>query len=87
MKSELEKRILKCLNNVLSTQVDTLEPERRLREDFGMDSLALVVFQVEIEEEFRFTFDPIEDDFEKSLKLVEVCTVIWKIRGKLWIIE
>ncbi len=70
MKSELEKRILKCLNNVLSIPVDTLELERNLREDFGMDSLILVVFQVEIEEEFRFTFDPIEDDFEK---IFETC--------------
>lgn len=61
----IEERVLNCLNKVLSTAVDTLEPERKLREDLGMDSLALVMFQVEIEEEFRFTFDPIEDDFEK----------------------
>lgn len=65
MKTELEKRILGCLNKVLSAPVDNLEQETNLRDGLEMDSLAMVLFQVEIEEEFRFTFDPIEDDFER----------------------
>ena len=47
---ELEERILNCLNKVISTSIDILEPEKKLREDFGMDYVDLVMFQVEIEE-------------------------------------
>ncbi|MBD5450898.1 MAG: acyl carrier protein [Lachnospiraceae bacterium] len=65
MKTELKNRILGCLGKVLSTSIDTLEPEINLRDELGMDSLAMVMLQVQIEEEFRFTFDPIEDDFER----------------------
>lgn len=65
MSMELEKRVLKCLNKVLSAPVEVLDPEMNLRDDLGLDSLNMVMLQVEIEEEFRFTFDPIEDDFEK----------------------
>ena len=65
MKTELEKRILGCMGKVLSTSMDTLELEINLRDDLGMDSLTMVMLQVQIEEEFRFKFDPIEDDFER----------------------
>lgn len=65
MKTELEKRVLKCLNKAISAQMETLDPETELRAGLEMDSLHMVLLQVEIEEEFRFTFDPIEDDFEK----------------------
>lgn len=65
MKTGLEKQVLKCLNKVLSSPVETLDPETDLRSGLELDSLNMVMLQVEIEEEFRFTFDPIEDDFEK----------------------
>lgn len=77
---ELEERILNCLNKVISTSIDILEPEKKLREDFGMDSVDLVMFQVEIEEEFRFEFDPIKDDFEK---IFESCGSLYQyLKGK-----
>ncbi len=65
MKTELEKRMLECLSRVCSTSLESLEPEINLRDGLELDSLAIVMLQVEIEEEFRFTFDPIEDDFER----------------------
>lgn len=68
MKTELKKRMLECINRVRSTSLETLEPEINLRDGLELNSLAIVMLQVEIEEEFRFTFDPIEDDFEKIFK-------------------
>lgn len=65
MRTMLEKRVLKCLNKVLSIPVETLNPETNLRSGLELDSLNMVMLQVEIEEEFRFAFDPINDDFEK----------------------
>ena len=71
MRTELKERILGCLGKVLSISVETLEPRINLRDELGMDSLAMVMLQVEIEEEFRFTFDPIEDDFERIFETFE----------------
>lgn len=65
MRTILEKRVLKCLNKVLSTPVEALAPETNLRFGLELDSLNIVMLQVEIEEEFRLAFDPINDDFEK----------------------
>lgn len=65
METELKKRVLGCLNKVLPVPVEALEPEMNLRDGLEMDSMAIVMLQVEIEEEFQFTFDPIEDDFER----------------------
>lgn len=65
MDMELERRVLKCLNKVLSTPVEALDSKVNLRTGLELDSLNMVMLQVEIEEEFRFTFDPIEDEFEK----------------------
>lgn len=47
---------------------DYIEPileESRLKEDLQLDSLMLVVLQVEVEDTFRFRFDNFSDDFEK----------------------
>lgn len=65
LSTELEKRVLKCLNKVIVAPVEALDFETSLRAGLELDSLKMVMLQVEIEEEFRFTFDPIEDDFEK----------------------
>lgn len=70
MKNEVEKRILECLNRVLSAPVETLGPEVNLRDELEMDSMTMVMFQVEIEETFQFTFDPIEDDFGKIFETI-----------------
>ena len=50
--------------------------ESRLREDLGMDSLNLVLLQVELESVFGFTFDPLDDDFRRSSKLLGLCTAM-----------
>ncbi len=42
-----------------------LSEQSRLKEDLQMDSLMLVVFQVEVEDRFRFRFDNFTDDFEE----------------------
>jgi acyl carrier protein len=39
------------------------ETQARLREDLGLDSLHLVEFQVAIEDAFRVTFDPADEEF------------------------
>lgn len=40
-----------------------IQPATRLQEDLGMESLQLVMLQVALEDTFRFTFDPLRDDF------------------------
>lgn len=70
MKNEVEKRILECLNRVLSVSVETLGTEVNLRDELEMDSMTMVMFQVEIEETFQFTFDPIEDDFGEIFETI-----------------
>lgn len=77
MKTELEKRVLECLNRAHSVPVEDLKPEANLRDWLEMDSLEMVMLQVEIEEEFQFTFDPIEDDFEKIFETFgSLCTYL-----------
>lgn len=65
MARALENIVLDCLNRVLSHPVESVAAETNLRDGLEMDSLTLVLLQVELEEEFRFIFDPIEDDFEQ----------------------
>lgn len=67
----MEERILKCFENALETPVSHLEPETRLQEDLEMDSLKLVLLQIALEEEFRFTFDPVKDDFSSIFSTVK----------------
>lgn len=65
MKTDLEKRVLGCINRVLFTSMETLEPEINLKDGLEMDSAAMIMLHVEIEDEFQFMFDALEDDFEK----------------------
>lgn len=37
--------------------------DMRLREDIGLDSIDLVVLQVEIEDQWDIRFNPLDDDF------------------------
>lgn len=42
-----------------------------LREDVGLDSIDLVVLQVELEDRLHIRFDPLEDEFSKIFYNIE----------------
>ncbi len=53
------------------TDADSILAEHRLRDDLGLDSLAMVNLQVIIEDEFDMRFDPIETDLAEVFETVE----------------
>lgn len=63
MAEMLELRVKKCMEKVLERQLEEMSSDCSLQDDLEMTSLNLVMLQVEIEEEFKFIFDPLEDDF------------------------
>ena len=49
---------------------DDMSAQHDLREDLGLDSLAMVDLIVALEDEFDLYFDPIEMDLEKAFETV-----------------
>ena len=65
MNQSLFDEVVFCIQKACEGAVGEVHLESRLREDLGMDSLNLVLLQVELESVFGFTFDPLDDDFRK----------------------
>lgn len=71
------KTMLKLMQQILVnnfdwlTDADSILAEHRLRDDLGLDSLAMVNLQVIIEDEFDMRFDPIETDLAEVFETVE----------------
>lgn len=63
MDTNLFEMIKECIEKVLERSLSQLTYETSLREDLEMDSLQIVLLQVELEDEFSISFDPIDDDF------------------------
>ena len=63
MDQAIMNKIKQCVEAALERSVDNLEPSMSLSDDLEMESLQMVLFQVELEDTFGISFDPIEDDF------------------------
>lgn len=63
-------KLIKCIKKVCGNELDEINAGSRLQEDLGMGSLQLVMLEVELEEAFCFTFDPL-DDFKNIFRTVE----------------
>lgn len=70
MNEEIFNRIKQCILQNCEDSSLKISSESSLREDLKMDSLHLVMLQIALEEEFCFTFDPLEDDFHEILNTV-----------------
>jgi acyl carrier protein len=49
---------------------DQIQPEHRLQEDLGLDSLAMVDLMVAIEDNLDVYFDPVQLDLETAFETV-----------------
>lgn len=77
MDQGLLDRVADCIESACEGSVSGMRPESRLREDLHMESLQLVLLQVELESAFGFTFDPLDDDFREIFRTVEsVCRYV-----------
>lgn len=65
MDQKLFNKVVSCIQAACEGNVGEVRPESRLQEDLDMESLQLIMLQVELESAFHFTFDPLDDDFRK----------------------
>ncbi|MBR4318421.1 MAG: acyl carrier protein [Oscillospiraceae bacterium] len=63
MEQETLEIIKKCVEKALEKNVPELHFEMSLSDDLEMESLQIVMLQVELEDAFGISFDPMEDDF------------------------
>ena len=69
----MNNEILEGVKNVIEEIVhrnyidfdQQITKDMALREDIGLDSIDLVVLQIEIEDRWNMRFDPLEDDFSR----------------------
>lgn len=71
MDQNLFNKVVGCIQTACEGHVGEVRPEKRLQEDLNMESLQLVLLQVELEIAFGFTFDPLEDDFRQIFHTAE----------------
>lgn len=70
-------RIKSCVEHVLEHSLEQFPPGAHLQDDMGMESMELVLLQVELEQEFQVTFDPITDNFFEIFQTVDtLCSAI-----------
>ena len=54
-----------------------------LKDDLGLDSIDLVILQVELEDKFRIRFEPLEDNFSKIFYSIKtLCDCLEKKIGE-----
>lgn len=83
-KNEKEnKKMLEKLKEMLADQlkmdVDTIDPEKNLKDDLGVDSLDLFEFVMACEEEFDVEIDT--EEVSNFTNLKEVAEYLEKIKG------
>ena len=71
MNKEIEQKLLKLICENIGCEIDRLRDKSILLEELGYDSITKIQLQVEIEDEFEFLFDPLEDDFDEIFSSVE----------------
>lgn len=63
-------RIKKCVEAALECQVEQFYANMSLTDDLDMESLQIVTLQIELEDEFNISFDPLEDDFFEIFRTI-----------------
>lgn len=90
VRNEICEQCISLLHNILMKQrgvilLPKISESSRLKEDLQMDSLLLIMLQVELEDTFQFRFDYYEDDFEEIFQSVRtICDYIERhLKGEL----
>lgn len=69
MKIQILEETVSVIREVLRRQqkesAGEMPASALLRDDLGLDSIDLVILQVELEDRFQIRFDPLEDDFSR----------------------
>ena len=91
MRKRIEKKVLELVYETIDkgedVPGDVLADRESMLMDLGYDSISMIHLQVEIEDEFRFMFDPKEDDFEEIFSTVgKLCDyVVQRVKSeKSW---
>lgn len=71
MDKKIEEKLLKLVCGIIGCEMDQLNDKSVLLEDLGYDSITKIQLQVEIEDEFEFLFNPLEDDFDDIFSSLE----------------
>lgn len=70
MRRKIEKKIQELIFHTIHEEEKLVVDRNESLIALGYDSISMIHLQVEIEDEFRFMFDPIEDDFEQIFSSV-----------------
>lgn len=79
MNNDIYKKVIACAEEACETEFKEISLASRLRDDLQMDSLQLVMFQVNLENEFAFYFDPMEELATIFNTIESVCEYIEKL--------
>lgn len=79
-KNEIFQKVQLIIRQCSDEELKKINMEDSFRENLGFDSVQMVNFQICLEDEFEFIFDPIEDDFEEIFKRVKnVCDYLERL--------
>ena len=73
-------KVQDILMQQLQVNRDQINPEARIMEDLGADSLDMVEIAMKAEEEFNFTLP--DDEAEKIVTVDDLCEAVGKLLGR-----
>lgn len=71
MSDQIKSRTCGLISRIIGCSVGEIQDNTLLQKDLGYDSISIIELQVEIEDEFGFLFDVVEDDFDKIFYSLE----------------
>lgn len=76
MNKEIYEKVITCIEDACEMKFADIKASSRLREDLQMDSLKMIIFQIRLEDEFLFSFDPMEEMTDIFFSVESVCKYI-----------
>ena len=76
MNSDIMKRVINILSNNERFKSSEVNYDLNLIKDLGFDSLDIMKFIVELEDEFNIMFEPEEVEYENIINIKNLCDLI-----------
>ena len=76
MNSDIMKRVINILSNNERFKSSEVNYDLNLIKDLGFDSLDIMKFIVELEDEFNIMFEPEELEYENIINIKNLCDLI-----------
>ncbi|EPB8194037.1 acyl carrier protein [Clostridium perfringens] len=76
MNSDIMKRVINILSNNERFKSSEVNYDLNLIKDLGFDSLDIMKFIVELEDEFNIMFEPEELEYENIININNLCDLI-----------